>query len=68
MKSTTTKTKKTTKSREGTSWSKSMDNQTHNIITQNRVGSGELTVMATVTKSTYIAKLTGGQCTRDYLS
>ena len=28
-----------------------MDNQTHNVITQNRVGFGELTAMVTVAKN-----------------
>ena len=46
----TTTTTTTKKSREGGSWSQRLDNQTHIIITQNRVGSGELTAMVTVTK------------------
>ena len=43
-------TKKTTKNQEGTSLLKSQDNQTHNKITEYRVGSGDLIAMATVTK------------------
>ena len=48
MNATTTTTTK--KLREGKSWSQRLDNQTHIIITQNRVGSVELTAMVTVTK------------------
>ena len=46
-------TMKTTKMeilRDGIYWSKSLYNQTHDLITQDRVGSGELTSMVTVTK------------------
>ena len=41
-----------------------VENQTNQKITENKVVSGELTAMVTVTKNTYIANLTGGQCTR----
>ena len=41
MNTTTIKTmKKTTKSREGTSWLWTLNNQTHNVITKNKVNSG----------------------------
>ena len=39
------------KSREGTSWLESLDNQTYDIITQDIVYSIELTTMVTVTKN-----------------
>ena len=65
----TTKTMKNSKLlRKGESWSKRLDNKTHNIITKNRVVYGELTAMVKLTKSTYIAKLTGGKCKRDSFS
>ena len=46
---TTTKTRKT-KSREGTSSSNRLDNQTKNVITQDRVVSGDINAMVKVTK------------------
>ena len=47
MMTTMTKIKK---SKEETSWSKRLDNQTHDVITQYRVGYVDLTAMVTVTK------------------
>ena len=54
--------------KEETSTSKRVENKTNYKITDNRVGSGELSAMVKVTKSTYIFKLTGGRCTRDSFS
>ena len=48
---TTTTTKNTKKLREGTSWLWRLENQTHNVITQNRVVLGALTAMVTVSKN-----------------
>ena len=38
------------KSKEGTSWSKGLDNQTNDVIAQDRLGSGELNAIVTFSK------------------
>ena len=47
---TKTMTDNTTKSRKGAYWLYRLNNQTNHLITQNRVGCGELTAMVTVSK------------------
>ena len=44
-----------------------MKKQRHEDITEYIVGCDELTAIVTVRKSTYITKITGGQCTRVFL-
>ena len=68
MNATKKTTKKTTNLREGTSWLKRLDNQTHNVITQNRVGSDKSDAMLEVTKKNLHFQINWGSVYKGFFS